>query len=42
LFADIDFAGMKEGKPDELVAVRLTLLDDQRNPMDTEFETSSR
>ena len=37
LFADLDFAAMKEGKPDELFAAWLVLPDDQRNAMDTEF-----
>ena len=37
LCADVDFAAMKEGKPDELFAAWLALLDDQRNTMDTEF-----
>ncbi len=37
LFADVDFAAIKEGKPDELFAAWLVLPDDQRNAMDTEF-----
>lgn len=37
LFGDLDFAAMKEGKPDELFAAWLTLPDNQRNAMDTEF-----
>jgi hypothetical protein len=37
LFKDMDFAAMKEGKPDELFAAWLGLPDDQRNAMDTEF-----
>jgi len=37
LFADLDFTAMKEGKPDELFAAWLVLLDDQRNTMDAEF-----
>ena len=37
LFVDLDFAAMKEGKPDELFAAWLALLDDQRNAMDAEF-----
>ena len=38
LFANLDFAAMKEGKPDELFAVWLDLPDDQRNAMDAEFQ----
>ena len=38
LFADLDFAAMKEGKPDELFAAWLKLPDDQRNVMDAEFQ----
>ena len=37
LFGDVDFATMKEGKPDELFAAWLTLPDKQRNKMDAEF-----
>ena len=37
LFAEMDFAAMKESKPDELFAAWLVLLDDQRNVMDAEF-----
>lgn len=37
LFEDIDFATMKEGKPDELFAAWLELPDGQRNEMDAEF-----
>jgi len=37
LFADMDFATMKEGKPDELFAAWLVLSDKQRNEMDAEF-----
>ena len=37
LFPDIDFAAMKEGKPEELFNAWLTLPDNQRNMMDTEF-----
>jgi hypothetical protein len=37
LFGDIDFAAMKEGKPDELFKAWLNLQDSQRNKMDTEF-----
>ena len=37
LFGDIDFASMKETKPDELFAAWLGLPDNQRNAMDAEF-----
>ena len=37
LFTDMDFAAMKEGKPDELFAAWLILTDEQRNEMDAEF-----
>lgn len=37
LFADLDFAAMKEGKPEELFNAWLALPDSQRNRMDTEF-----
>jgi len=37
LFKDMDFAAMKEGKPDELFAAWLGLPDNQSNTMDTEF-----
>ena len=37
LFADMDFAAMKEGKPDELFTAWLALADGQRNAMDAEF-----
>lgn len=37
LFGDLDFAAMKEGKPDELFAAWLALLDNHRNAMDAEF-----
>lgn len=37
LFGELDFAAMKEGKPDELFAAWLALLDKQRNAMDAEF-----
>jgi len=37
LFHDMDFAGMKEGKPDELFTAWLALPDGQRNEMDTEL-----
>ena len=37
LFMDLDFAAIKETKPDELFAAWLALLDGQRNAMDAEF-----
>lgn len=37
LFGDVDFTAMKEGKPDELFAAWLTLMEGQRNEMDAEF-----
>jgi len=37
LFGNINFAAMKEGKPDELFDSWLALSDAQRNEMDTEF-----
>ena len=37
LFVGMDFAAMKEGKPDELFAAWLALPDNRRNAMDTEF-----
>jgi hypothetical protein len=37
LFDEVDFAAMKEGKPDELFAVWMALPDKQRNAMDAEF-----
>ena len=37
LLSDLDFATMKEGKPDELFAAWLDLPDKQRNAMDAEF-----
>ncbi len=37
LFSDIDFIAMKEGKPNELFKVWLTLPNIQRNKMDAEF-----
>ena len=37
LFGDLDFAAMKDGKPDELFAAWLALPDNQRNAMDAEF-----
>ena len=45
LFKDIDFAAMKESKPEELFAAWLVLPDNQRNQLDVElweiFEMSS-
>ncbi len=38
LFTELDFSAMKETKLDELFDAWLTLLDDQRNPMDAEFQ----
>lgn len=37
LFENLDFAAMKEGKPDELFAAWLYLPEEQRNTMDAEF-----
>ena len=37
LFDGVDFAAMKEGRPDELFTAWLALPDKQRNVMDTEF-----
>ncbi len=37
LFGNLDFAAMKEGKPDELFAAWLALPDNHRNAMDAEF-----
>ena len=37
LFGDLDFSAMKKGKPDELFAAWLTLMEGQRNKMDAEF-----
>jgi hypothetical protein len=37
LFGDIDFAAMKEGRPDELFAAWLVLPDQTRNEIDAEF-----
>lgn len=37
LFEDLDFAAMKEGKPDELFAAWLVLPDARRNEMDAEL-----
>lgn len=37
LFGNLDFAAMKEGKPDELFAAWLYLSEEQRNTMDAEF-----
>ena len=38
LFGDLDFAAMKEGKPDELFRAWLELSDSQRRGMDVEFQ----
>ena len=38
LFGDLDFAAMKEGKPDELFSAWLALADGQRHEMDAEFQ----
>ena len=38
LFGDLDFAAMKEGKPDELFSAWLALADSQRHEMDAEFQ----
>ena len=38
LFGDLDFAAMKEVKPDELFAAWLALPDNHRNAMDAEFQ----
>ena len=38
LFGDLDFAAMKETKPDELFAAWLDLPEEQRKPMDAEFQ----
>jgi hypothetical protein len=38
LFNDLDFAGMKEGNPDELFSAWLALEDSQRREMDVEFQ----
>ena len=37
LFDEMDFAAMKEGKPEELFVAWLALPDKQRNAMDAEF-----
>ena len=37
LFSDLNYAAMKEDKPDELFAAWLDLPDNQRNAMDAEF-----
>ena len=42
LFADVDFAAMKEGKPDELFEAWLALPDGQRNMVMRNFGKSSR
>jgi hypothetical protein len=38
LFGDLDFATMKEGKPDELFSAWLGLADGQRRDMDLELQ----
>ena len=38
LFGDLDFAGMKESKPDELFSAWLALPDAQRHEMDAVFQ----
>jgi hypothetical protein len=38
LFGDLDFAAMKEGKPEELFSSWLALADSQRQDMDLEFQ----
>ena len=38
LFSDLDFAAMKETKPDALFAAWLELPEEQRKPMDAEFQ----
>lgn len=38
LFGDVDFAAMKETKPDELFAAWLDLTEEVRKPMDPEFQ----
>jgi hypothetical protein len=38
LFSDLDFSGMKETRPDELLVAWLCLTDSQRNQMDAEFQ----
>ena len=38
LFGDLDFAVMKETKPDELFIAWLNLPEEQRKPMDAEFQ----
>ena len=38
MFGDLDFAAMKEGKPDELFSAWLALADNQRYEMDVEFQ----
>ena len=37
MFGDLDFAAMKEGKPDELFRAWLDMADNQRHEMDAEF-----
>jgi len=38
LFGDLDFSALKEAKPDELFAAWLALPEEQRKPMDAEFQ----
>ena len=38
LFDDLDFAAMKEGKPEDLFMAWLALADSQRRAMDVEFQ----
>jgi len=38
LFAELDFAAMKETRPDALFSAWLDLLEEQRKPMDSEFQ----
>ena len=38
LLGDVDFSALKETKPDELFAAWLALPEDQRKPMDAEFQ----
>ena len=38
LFHDMDFAAMKETRPDELFEAWLEIPDEQRNKMDAEFQ----
>ncbi|MCA1765561.1 MAG: hypothetical protein LC633_04840, partial [Desulfobulbaceae bacterium] len=38
LFGDMEFAAMKETKPDQLFEAWLEIPDEQRHKMDTEFQ----